>query len=239
MPLSGISVILEKYRVYRKQPLGSKNPAPQTRQPDGRIYMEDIKVAFASNMIALRTNAGMTQAELAAKINYSDKSVSKWERAEALPDLAVAKNIADTFGVPLDYMMTPHDEWDPNILKAPVREPHFSWKMVTCVVMAGVWTLAALLFVIFWIIGRQYWMIFLGALPVSLVALLVLNSLWNGGRRNKLIVAGIVLSAFMVIYGALGSYRPWQLIFVLIPSELIVALSYRIKKTPEKKNGRL
>lgn len=200
--------------------------------------MEDIKVVFASNMIALRTNAGMTQAGLAAKINYSDKSVSKWERAEALPDLMVAKNIADTFGVSMDYMLTPHDQWDPEILKVPVREPHFSWEMVTCVSIAGVWTLAALLFVIFWIIGRQYWMIFLCALPVSLVVLLVLNSLWNGGRHNKLVVAGIVFSVFAVLYGALSAYRPWQLIFVLVPAEIIVALSYRIRKVPGAKTDR-
>ena len=50
--------------------------------------MEDLKVIVAVNISRLRRDAGMTQAELAEKINYSDKSVSKWERAEALPDLS-------------------------------------------------------------------------------------------------------------------------------------------------------
>ena len=51
--------------------------------------MEDLKLIFASNLIRLRTSAGMKQSELGEQLNYSDKSISKWERAEALPDAAV------------------------------------------------------------------------------------------------------------------------------------------------------
>ena len=40
--------------------------------------MDDIKKIIANNIIELRAEAGMKQAELAEKINYSDKSVSKW-----------------------------------------------------------------------------------------------------------------------------------------------------------------
>ena len=59
--------------------------------------MQDLKAVFAANLIHLRTQAGYTQAELAEMIHYSDKSVSKWERAESLPDLQVSKEIADVF----------------------------------------------------------------------------------------------------------------------------------------------
>ncbi|MBQ6550569.1 MAG: helix-turn-helix domain-containing protein [Lachnospiraceae bacterium] len=46
--------------------------------------MNDLKLIFASNLIRLRREAGLTQAMLAEKINYSDKSVSKWERGDSL-----------------------------------------------------------------------------------------------------------------------------------------------------------
>lgn len=72
--------------------------------------MEDLKAVFAGNLIRLRTAAEWTQADLAERINYSDKSVSKWERADALPDLTVAKAIADQFGVTVDYMLVPHED---------------------------------------------------------------------------------------------------------------------------------
>ena len=51
--------------------------------------MDELKNIVASNLIELRVASGMTQSQLAEKINYSDKSVSKWERAEAIPDVAV------------------------------------------------------------------------------------------------------------------------------------------------------
>ena len=59
--------------------------------------MDELRVTIASNIIDLRTKAGMTQLELAEKLNYSDKSVSKWERAEATPDVFVLKNIGEIF----------------------------------------------------------------------------------------------------------------------------------------------
>ena len=42
--------------------------------------MEDLKQIAAKNITELRRAAGMTQMELAARLNYSDKAVSKWER---------------------------------------------------------------------------------------------------------------------------------------------------------------
>ena len=44
--------------------------------------MDDLKKVVANNLIHLRQESGMTQAELGEKLNYSDKTVSKWERAE-------------------------------------------------------------------------------------------------------------------------------------------------------------
>ena len=42
--------------------------------------MDTLEEIVAYNLTELRKNARLTQAELAEKINYSDKSVSKWER---------------------------------------------------------------------------------------------------------------------------------------------------------------
>ena len=48
------------------------------------MELSELKLISASNLINLRTAAGMTQAELGAALNYSDKTISKWERAEAI-----------------------------------------------------------------------------------------------------------------------------------------------------------
>ena len=75
--------------------------------------MDDLKVITASNIINLRTAKGLTQAELGEMLSYSDKSVSKWERAEAVPDAYVLKHMSEIFGVSVDYLLSSHDEWKP------------------------------------------------------------------------------------------------------------------------------
>ena len=44
----------------------------------------------------------LTQIELAEKINYSDKAISKWERGESIPDVSVLLNLAKLFGVNIE-----------------------------------------------------------------------------------------------------------------------------------------
>ncbi len=194
---------------------------------------EDLKVIFASNLISLRTKMGMTQAELAEKINYSDKSVSKWERAESLPDVAVVKCMAEIFGVDVDYMLNTHDQWEPAPLKPGAsHRKHTNAIIGVCIV--GLWTLLLLLFVCFWIVGNTYWLILIAGVPASLVVALVLNSLWHGGRYNHLIVGLLILSVFGTVYYILRAYQPWQLVFVLVPAEILVALSARIRKYRKK-----
>ena len=186
--------------------------------------MDDLKVIFASNLIKLRTEANMTQVDLADKINYSDKSVSKWERAEALPDIAVMKCIAEQFGVTIDFLLNTHTAWD-----VKPSKKRFSTKMVILVTMVGIWTLAILLFVILWMLNIKVWMILIAAVPVSLITLLVLNTIWHKGKYNLPIVAGVIFGLFIVICYALKAYKPWPLVFVAIPAEMIVFFSFKIK----------
>ena len=56
--------------------------------------MDERKATIASNLIRLRLAAGMTQAELGEKLNYSDKSISKWERGDVTTDVFVLMQIA-------------------------------------------------------------------------------------------------------------------------------------------------
>lgn len=196
--------------------------------------MEDLKLVFASNLIRLRTGAGLKQTELGEKLNYSDKSISKWERAEALPDAAVLKKMAEIFGVTVDYLLTGHDQWEPSEDTNVRRALTFSTTMVTGVAIASIWTLALLTFVILWLLGQTEWLILIWAIPVSLVTLLVFNSVWNAGRNNRFIVAGLVFSMILLVYLSLLSSNPWQLFLLVVPAEIVVFLSFRIKKNRRK-----
>ena len=192
--------------------------------------MEDLKVITASNIINLRTAKGMTQAELGELLNYSDKSVSKWERAEAVPDAYVLKNMSEIFGVSVDYLLSTHDEWKPPESFA-AEERNFHSRVITAVVVAGIWTLAFLIYIIGWLLEANWWLIFIYAVPVSLITLLVLNSVWESGKNNRHIIYALVASVFITIYLTFKSYNPWQILLLLVPAELLVFLSFRIKKS--------
>ena len=62
------------------------------------------KKTMGSFLAALRRANGMTQKELAERLNVSDKSVSRWERDDGAPDLALIPVIAEVFGVTCDEL---------------------------------------------------------------------------------------------------------------------------------------
>ena len=189
--------------------------------------MEDLKFITAANIISLRTKAGMTQAQLAELLNYSDKSVSKWERAEAVPDAYVLKHMSEIFGVSVDYLLSSHNDWEPISQKQKRR---YRSEIIVLISMAGIWTLAFFIFIIGWILGHMLWLVFIYAVPISLITLLVFNSVWENGKRNYYIVSTLVASIFVMVYLTLLRWNPWQLLLLIIPAELIVFLAFRMKK---------
>lgn len=190
--------------------------------------MDDLKIVTASNIINLRTNAKMTQAELAEKLSYSDKSVSKWERAEALPDATVLKKMSEIFGVTVDYLLSSHDTWTPSVSKK--EETFWQSRIIMLISLVGIWTLALLIFIIFWIAGRMVWLPFVYAFPVSMITLLVLHTIWEKGKHNFYIIAVLIVSVFTTVYFSFWQYRWWQIFLLLLPAELLVYLASRLKK---------
>ena len=63
------------------------------------------KKTMGSFIAALRRANGMTQRELAERLNVSDKSVSRWECDDGYPDLSLIPVIAEIFGVTADELL--------------------------------------------------------------------------------------------------------------------------------------
>lgn len=53
----------------------------------------------------LRKKSGMTQSNLAQKLEISDRTVSKWESGQGYPDITILPRISTVFGVSIDYLM--------------------------------------------------------------------------------------------------------------------------------------
>lgn len=197
--------------------------------------MDELKLIVASNLIKLRQKAGMTQAELGEKLNYSDKTVSKWERGESIPDAYSLLRLAGIYGLTVDELLHDDSGWQDPVAKAKAEEkaaaPSFSSSMVTLVAIVGIWTMAVIMFVACWVVLDQVlWLIFACAVPVSLITLLVLNSVWNKGRHNMIIIMLLVAAAVTLIFLFLLKRNPWQLFLILIPAEVLVVLCFHIRR---------
>lgn len=193
--------------------------------------MKTLAAILASNIIELRVRFGMTQLELAEKLNYSDKSISKWERAESTPDINVLKNMADIFGVTVDYLITEHDPKEKEKEQGLISNPKaLSHAIITWIAIIGIWTFALLIFIICWISGSIRWRLFVYAVPVSLITLLVLHSLWERGRWNFWIVSALVVSLIALIYLAFLDKNWWQLFLLIVPAEIETALCFWLGK---------
>lgn len=188
--------------------------------------MEDIKKIISKNIQTLRKDASMTQSELAERLNYSDKAVSKWERGESVPDVVVLKQIADLFGVTVDYLIeAEHDLTSMSLAtKKIIRKNRL---IISLLATAMVWLLATIAFVVLGLVMHtvsRVWTAYLVAVPVSCIVLLVFNSIWGRTKLNFVIISVLIWSVLATLYIILSIKELW-LIFVLgIPAQIIVLL---------------
>lgn len=196
------------------------------------MELNELKLITASNIIKLRTDAGMTQAELGEKINYSDKTISKWERGEAIPDAYVLTQLAELFGVSVDFLLSSHDSWEEQVKKG--CPPEVTYSADNIIALSAVSALAAVIgvFVILWLCGTMVWQLLLLGLPLALLTALVLTCVFKRGCNPQYIIAALVLSVFVGIYFVLPHENPWQLVLLLAPCEVIVFLGCNIRKRP-------
>lgn len=201
--------------------------------------MEDLKPIIAKNITALRQSHKMTQIDLAEKLNYSDKAVSKWERGESIPDVTVLKAIADMFGVSLDYLL----EADHSPSPEPVVEANVgsvrNHAVVTLLSLLIVWFVATLSFIMLdtFCPGLQgTWLAFVYAVPVSMIVWLVFNSIWFNKRRNYLIISLLMWTGLATLFltAAVAGYPVWKFFFLGIPGQISIYLWSRFQLRPAK-----
>ncbi len=204
----------------------------------------DIPQIIAKNITTLRKNAGMTQAGLAEKIGYSDKSISKWERADGIPDVICLKAIADLFGVTVDYMLTEEHNQSPEPVPEPAApqppQPTYTTNhiAVTLVSVAGVWLLAFIVYIILKLCSISFGLSFAIACPVTAILLIVFNAIWGNRKRNFWCVTLLVWSFLFLICYAARKYDLWLLMCIGFPATVVVWLSCRVRspKAAENKN---
>ena len=189
--------------------------------------MTEMKDVIASNIQTLRKAAGYTQSQLAEELNYSDKAVSKWERGESLPDIVVIKKIADLFKVPVDYLLSSdHSEYKSKH-KEYTKLRKRNNTIITALSVGLVWFIATFMFFSFASFApdiNREWLVFVFAIPASMIVLLIFNSIWGKPRLNFLIISILVWTLLGAFYITFLSHNLWLIFTLGIPAQIIIIL---------------
>ena len=200
--------------------------------------MEDIKSNVAKNITELRIFNNMTQMELAEKLNYSDKTISKWERAESSPDISVLVEMADLFGVTLDYLVRTENV-EEAVSERKTKEVTFNRRAVSYIAEGGGWIVAIFAFIVTTLITNQMsfqWLYFVYALPVVLIVKLIFNSIWFNPRHNYLIISALMWSILATIHITFLHFKiNVTLIYLLgVAGQIVIVLASYINKPKTK-----
>lgn len=153
-----------------------------------------LRKTVAKNIAAYRKAHHDTQLDLAAKLNYSDKSVSKWERGESLPDVYILSQIAELYGVSVSALIG-------EIQPPKESKPHYHM-FILLLSLALTMAVATLLFSMFVICKVDYpaWMFFVYALPVCSIICIVFTSLWWGILWQGVSVSALIWTLGLSLY---------------------------------------
>ena len=203
--------------------------------------MEDdkIKARIGSNIAERRKRAGLTQAGLAERLNYSDKAVSKWERGESVPDVLTMMQLAELFGVRVDDLLQ-----DPalsgSLSEEETNKPLASKRVIQASSTTLVWFVALFFFVVISSFGiPSSWVAFFYAIPANAIVLLCLRSAWHKYSWNKVLISVIVWGSLASIYVSLRVFldaNVWKVFLLGIPGQVAISLWFRMFQSKEERS---
>ncbi len=195
----------------------------------------ELKQIIAKNITELRKSQKLTQAEFAQKLNYTDKAISKWERGESIPSVDILKQIADLFGVTVDYLLQEGSFEEKQSMVLP-KENTGNKITITALGVCIVWLIATLIYVYSTInLQTNNWLVFIWAVPISCFVLSLFN--WRWGKRvfSFYITSLFIWSLLASLYLQFLKYQIWLIFIIGIPTQICVILWSNIKQNPKKR----
>ncbi len=190
---------------------------------------ENFNMVVSKNLTTYRKLNNLTQLDLAEKLNYSDKAISKWERGECLPDAYTLYQIATLYGISVNDLFASQT----NVTTAKVNKkfkPFFITLLSSCLV----WLVATVLFVLLTMIFPSIpnlWFTFIVSIPVNFIVLIVFTSIYHSKIGQFISVSGLVWSAFLTLDILLKQVigQTTLLYFIGIPLQVAVIFWYALK----------
>lgn len=196
---------------------------------------EQLRDNIAHNIIFYRKNAGLTQTELGEALGYSDKSVSKWERGDGVPDVYVLARMAEMWHIDVS-----------DLLKAEPPKVRRRLRWPVWLLSAGIVWLAAVIayFVLMlaWPGMSARWLVFLYAVPACCIVMLVFaclrGSLMLGSLFTSGIIWGVAVSVQVTLSKTLALHSGFMLYIIAGVLQIMTVLWYILRAKKRKDPNR-
>lgn len=210
---------------------------------------DELKSRIGANIARLRKASGMTQAELAQRLNYSDKAISKWERSESMPDVLTLIQLAELFSTDVNALLADPNQSAEPVVAIPSKQeevpaarpakPVADKGVIQKLCSILVWVIALFLYVLTDSFGvEKSWMVFLPALLANAIVLLSLRSAWHMYSWNKALISIIMWDSlafiFLIIYFT-WQVSVWRLFLMGLLGQAAIILWFRMFRTPASK----
>ena len=195
---------------------------------------ESVKEIIASNLASLRKQNKLTQQQLAEKINYSDKAVSRWENAETLPDIETLCKICDIYGVKFEYLL---QKEQPKNNPYVVKSTKTGNMLITFIILCSLWIAATLTYTYVNVIFEvKVWTIFIWAVPLTAVVSLICNSVLFKNKAFGCVMFSVLSwTTILALYLQTLKYNTWMLFIMGVPLQAVIILITVFKyKNPER-----
>ena len=214
---------------------------------------DELKLRVGANIARLRKDRGLTQAELAERINYSDKAVSKWERAESLPDVLTLISLAEQLGTDMNTLTglpaapepTPEPIPEPEPVPVEPEKPapkRYSADRGVIQKLSSilVWVVALFLYMVLDAFGvKHLWLLFVVAVPANAIVLLSLRSAWKLYGWNRFLISVILWGVLLVIYLLLlvvGRVNVWRILPMGLLGQIAIILWFKMFRPVKEDN---
>lgn len=210
---------------------------------------EKLKRQIGLNIASYRKRMQLTQAGLAAKLNYSDKAISKWERGESAPDVLTLVQLADLFDIKVNELLVdphalPENAGTVERVLGGAVERTLKRKADKRIILglSGILVIfvALLLFVILSSLSiPNTWLSFVYAIPTCAIVLLSLRSAWKDFRWNQILISAIMWGSLLSIYMSVLVFAQdswWKLFLLGVPGQAAIILWFRLYRKPRKED---
>lgn len=195
--------------------------------------MKGVKETVRENLIKLRKEHKYTQMELAEKIGYSDKAISRWETGEVNPDIETLETLAKLYGVDITVFFS---EYSPEQHRAEVaRDAQLGRKIAVWILMGvALWYVGIMLYIYsstFVADSTRSWLIFIWLVPLTFILCSVMNRLWGNAVMGIIFSSLVCWSLLAAIYLHFLEHNLYLLFISGVPIQMaILILDYMKRK---------